>query len=88
VEVVDRGLVLDLDLVLAVPDRLEVLPVLLDLDREAWADLADESGRCVPGGSDPDECESEQDAGYECNERFPRASLCRETNRGDTPRLR
>jgi hypothetical protein len=40
VEVVDRGLVLDLDPVGPGLDRLDVPAALLDLDREARADLA------------------------------------------------
>src|SRR5262249_10108219 len=51
-EVVDRCLVLDLHRVRAGFDRLRVLAVQIDLDREAGADLADEAGAlaraCVP----------------------------------------
>src|SRR5205085_2047306 len=50
VEVVERGLVLDLEGVRPGLDRLQILAVLLHLDREAWADLADEAARLRPRG--------------------------------------
>src|SRR5678815_5711559 len=51
-KVVDRGLVLDLDLVLPGLDRLEVLAALLDFNLEAGPDLALAWRRCASRGND------------------------------------
>jgi hypothetical protein len=52
VEVVNRGLILDLDPVRAGLDRLQILSCsVLDLDREARADLADQAGEFRLGWS-------------------------------------
>src|SRR3954470_9601429 len=56
VEVVDRGLVLDLDRVLPRLERLHVLAALLDLDREAWADLAGQLRCACESGRRRDQC--------------------------------